>query len=78
MSAFSVSYGARPAASRRRAGMSQEAFGSHVGLSRPSVANVEAGRQMPSAEQVLIHSAILDVDPGWLLTGSRKYLRKAT
>lgn len=72
MSDFSTEYGARVRAARTRAGLSQTDLGTLVGLTRSSVANVEAGRQASSAEQAVTIANALGVGVQWLLTGDTK------
>jgi DNA-binding XRE family transcriptional regulator len=49
--------------------MSQTGLGDLVGVSRASIANIEAGRQAVRAEQVVELGAVLAVDPRGLLVG---------
>jgi transcriptional regulator with XRE-family HTH domain len=69
MSRFTSEYGGRVNLARRRAGLSQSELGEALGLSRSSVANVEAGRQGSSAEQVVQFAKALGVPAAWLLVG---------
>lgn len=69
MSRFTSEYGQRLNAARTAADMTQTEFGNAVNLTRSSIANIEGGRQAPSAEQVIQHAQALGIDPHWLLTG---------
>lgn len=69
MTRFTSEYGQRLNAARTAAGLSQTDFGNKIGLTRSSIANVEAGRQSCTAEQVIQHAEVLGIDPHWLLTG---------
>lgn len=69
MSRFTSEYGQRVNAARTTAGVTQTELGERLGMSRSSVANIEAGRQAASAEQVIQTAEALGCDPRWLLTG---------
>lgn len=62
-------YGARLKACRRAAGLSQTEFATKVGLSRSSIANIEAGRQRSLLDDVPDYAEVLGVDPAWLAFG---------
>lgn len=63
------SFGARLKACRRAVGLTQTEFGEKVGLTRSSIANVEAGRQGTLLHDVERFAGALDVDPAWLAFG---------
>lgn len=54
---------------RHRVGMSQEALAKHTGLSRPSIVNIELGRQRVLPHYVTAIAAVLGVSDrtafGW-------------
>lgn len=54
--------GERVRAAREDAGLSQAELGRRVGLSRPSIANLEAGRQDITASRLVMIAVILDLD----------------
>lgn len=56
---------------RKRVGLSQASLARSVGLSRPSIANIEKGRQRVFLDQLFAIAAALDVDVRELLP-SRK------
>lgn len=66
---FGVGYGRRLALARTAAGLSQSEFAARLGLTRSSVANIEAGRQAAPARQVVVTARELEVSVGWLMTG---------
>lgn len=68
-SAYSREYGSRLRAARVMAGLTQDEAATKLGLTRSSVANIEAGRQNATAEQVIQTAQALGCDPRWLLTG---------
>lgn len=67
MDDYRTRYGERFRAARLNAEMTQTELGDALGLSRSSVANIEAGRQGVYAEDVVRAAVVLGVDPGWLL-----------
>lgn len=69
MSRFTSEYGQRVREARVTAGLSQTELGERLSLTRSSIANIEAGRQPASAEQVIQTAEALGCDPRWLLTG---------
>lgn len=77
MSRFRVEYGRRLAAARQDADLTQAELAARIGLTRASVANIEAGRQGQLAEQVIIAAQATRVDPRWLLTGWSHGARQA-
>lgn len=69
MTDFTAAYGERLRVSRKAKRLTQPQLAAHLGLSRSSIANVEAGKQAASAEQAVRTAELLDVDLYWLLTG---------
>lgn len=69
MTQFTREYGSRVRLSRIAAELTQTELGRLLGLTRSSVANVEAGRQTSSAEQAVRIAVVLNVPVQWLLTG---------
>jgi transcriptional regulator with XRE-family HTH domain len=68
---FQMLYGERVREARTAAGVKQDALADRLGLTRSSVANIEAGRQgNPSAFSLILTAEALGCDPRWLLTGS--------
>lgn len=59
--------GSRIARARLRCGLSQEQLGMRVGLSRPSIANLEAGRQDITVTRLSAVARYLRVSVGELL-----------
>jgi transcriptional regulator with XRE-family HTH domain len=66
---FQAAYGGRVREARTAAGITQTVLAQRLGLTRASVANIEAGRQGASAFSVIVTAGILGCDPHWLLTG---------
>lgn len=71
MSVFNVQLGKRIAEARDRAGFTQQMLARRLGLNRTSVANMEAGRQVCTAERVVDIAEALNIDAAWLLLGPR-------
>lgn len=69
MSRFTSAYGQRVQVGRMNAEMTQTHLAKALGLSRASIANIEAGRQSQPAEGAAEMAAVLKVSAGWLLTG---------
>lgn len=69
MSDYWPEYGQRVKAARIAAGLTQTELASLLALERSSVANIEAGRQQQTAEQVIVTADATGADPRWLLTG---------
>jgi transcriptional regulator with XRE-family HTH domain len=69
MSRYTEEYGQRLNTARVAVGITQTQLAERLGLTRSSIANIEAGRQSPSAEQVVDTATALGCDPRWLLTG---------
>ncbi len=61
--------GARIAALRRRAGLSQSELGLQLGCSGSAVGMYEQGRRQPSAEVLVKLSRLFEVSTDYLLTG---------
>lgn len=59
--AFYVDLGQRIKRGRQQVPVSQADLASKLGLTRTSIANVEAGRQRPAAHQVAMLAQILEV-----------------
>lgn len=66
---MSDSYGSRFKACRRALGLTQTEFAQKVDLTRSSIANIEADRQMSSIADVSRYADALGVDPAWLAFG---------
>lgn len=67
---FSVAFGARVKEAREKATFSQTELARRLGLTRSSVANIEAGRQHPTVERAAMIAQVTRCDPGWLLAGT--------
>lgn len=65
---FYLLLGARVKEARRRKSLSQAALAERLGLTRASIANLEAGRQRPSAHLSAMISTVLDVPVQELLS----------
>ena len=52
---------------RKLAGLSQSQVANMLGLQRPSVSEIEAGRRKVSAQEITKLADIYDVDAGWLM-----------
>ena len=55
---------------RRQRRITQGQIASHVGVSRPTVSNWEAGNSTPDVNQAISLAKMLGVDLYWLATGS--------
>lgn len=64
-----VEFGVRLTHYRRQRGMSQSKLAKHCGLTRASIANIEAGRQNCSVLTLIDMAGALNVIPGALLGG---------
>jgi transcriptional regulator with XRE-family HTH domain len=64
---IAVPIGIRIEALRKRLELTQEAFAMSVGMSRPSLANIEAGRQDVPLKFVVAISRVHGVTADWLL-----------
>lgn len=62
-------FGKRLAAARMAAGLTQTQFGEQIGLSRSSIANMEAGRQRIPGCTLAVVTVLLRADPAWMLLG---------
>lgn len=78
MTRFTAEYGQRVRSARAAAGLTQTELGERLNLTRSSVANVEAGRQAATAEQVIQTAEAVGCDPRWLLTGTGRATRIQT
>lgn len=56
----------RLAAARKRAGLSQSQAAAKLGLPRPSISEIEAGRRRVAADELVQFAEIYAVDVGWL------------
>jgi len=52
---------------RKMAGLSQTQIAKIIGLKRPAISEIEAGRRNVSAEEIAIFAETYDVDISWLL-----------
>lgn len=66
---YAAQLGGRIKLARVNAELTQTELACRMGVTRSSIANIEAGRQSVSAEAVVAFSAALECDPHWLLTG---------
>ena len=66
-----VDCGIRIKGRRAMLGMRQEDLCLHIGVTRPQVANMEAGRQWPHPRHLISLSMLFDVSIDWLLLGDR-------
>lgn len=69
---FFPAFGARVKHAREAAGLTQLELAKRLGLTRSSVANIEAGRQKPTVEKAAMAATVLRCDPGWLLAGEQE------
>lgn len=67
---FSVAFGTRVKEAREKATLSQTELARRLGLTRSSVANIEAGRQHPTVGRAAMIAQVTRCDPGWLLAGT--------
>ena len=58
--------GSRLAIARERAGLSQSQVASQMGLERPSISEIEAGRRRVAAEELVRFADLYAVDMDWL------------
>lgn len=66
-----IKFGGRVRSARTAAHATQTGFAHAAGLSRSSVANIEAGRQHVTAATVVAFARLLRCDPLWLLNGQQ-------
>jgi transcriptional regulator with XRE-family HTH domain len=52
---------------RKMSGLSQNQIAKMLGLQRPAISEIEAGRRKVSAEEIAIFADTYDVDVSWLL-----------
>lgn len=69
MADYWAQYGERVRTVRVAAGLTQADLATRLDLDRSSVANIEAGRQAQTAEQLMGTAYATGADPRWLLTG---------
>ncbi|EOD66871.1 helix-turn-helix domain-containing protein [Amycolatopsis vancoresmycina] len=72
MTDFATAFGKRLKLARSTAGLTQTQLGELIGLTRSSVANLEAGRQAASAELAVRAANAVGAGVQWLLTGDAK------
>lgn len=58
--------GSRLAIARERAGLSQSQVSARLGLPRPSISEIEAGRRKVAAEELASFAELYSVDMDWL------------
>jgi transcriptional regulator with XRE-family HTH domain len=58
--------GSRLAIARERAGLSQSQVAAAIGLPRPSISEIEAGRRRVAAEELVRFADLYSVDMDWL------------
>ncbi len=71
MSTVKARRGARVAAARQAAGLSQQALADQLGVGRQSIARLELGRQVPSVDLALAISQALGEPVETLFGGGR-------
>lgn len=59
---FNAAFGKIVQAARKRSAIRQQALGDYIGLSRPSIANIEHGRQGVSLETAMALVTFLKLD----------------
>lgn len=64
---IAIPIGIRIEALRKRLEMTQEHFATSIGMSRPSLANIEAGRQDVPLKFIVAIARIHSVSTDWLL-----------
>ena len=62
-----MTLGQRTAQKRKELGLSQEALGEHLGVSRQSIYKWESGTALPEIEKLIALSKLFGVSVGWLL-----------
>lgn len=60
---------------RRRKGWTQEALAQHMNMNRPSIANIESGRNAPTLAHFMELAVVLEVEPTLLLP-TRENMRR--
>ncbi len=58
--------GSRLALARKRAGLSQTQVAAELGIPRPSISEIEAGRRRVAAEELVMLADLYSVDMDWL------------
>lgn len=59
-------------------GITLEAFGARIGITRAAVSNIEKGRSNPSEQVILSICREFDIDENWLRTGNGEMHIKLT
>ena len=67
MKGFYEEFGRRLRESRNRAGLTQEALGKRVGLSRTAITNIELGNQQVQLHRFVLLSSAIGIEPQELL-----------
>ncbi|MEP5231563.1 MAG: helix-turn-helix transcriptional regulator [Alloalcanivorax sp.] len=67
---FYTDLGLRIAAARTGSSMTQTELAARVSISRPSIANIEQGRQALPVHKLIQIAEALNCDPGYLLSSS--------
>ena len=62
-----MTLGQRTAQKRKELGLSQEALGERLGVSRQSIYKWESGTALPEIEKLIALSKLFGVSVGWLL-----------
>ena len=62
-----MTLGQRTAQKRKELGLSQEALGEQLGVSRQSIYKWESGTALPEIEKLIALSKLFGVSVGWLL-----------
>lgn len=63
---------------RKHLGLTLEAFGEKIGITRAAVSNIEKGRSNPSEQVIMSICREFDVNEQWLRTGEGEMLVKLT
>ena len=71
-----MTIGQRIAQKRKELGLSQEALGSKLGVSRQSIYKWEADSALPEVDKLIALSRLFGVSVGWLLGGSMSWLSR--
>lgn len=61
---------ARIRTAREAAGLSQGQVAKHLGMHRPTISEIEAGRRRVSAEEIATFAELYGVDANWLTKGT--------
>lgn len=57
---------------RNLSGLSQEQSAKKLGIQRPTISEIEAGRRKVSAEEIIQFAELYKVEPSWLLSNEDK------